>query len=94
MEYHSYLHAAMPHVEKLADFLVLPRLPIYSLTSPGAIDGGEACIAVLKLEIWRTYGFTDASLGHVDCLWSVTRKRKYGGTKREANATRSILKDT
>jgi hypothetical protein len=40
----------MPHVKKLADFLVL-LLPIDPLTSPGTIQGGLACITVLELEI-------------------------------------------
>jgi hypothetical protein len=62
----------MPHVEQLADFLVL-LLPIYSLTSPGTIAGGLACIAELELENWRSYGSTDdAALGH-DCCWSRVR---------------------
>jgi hypothetical protein len=40
----------MPHVEKLADFLVL-LLPIFPLTSLGAIQGGLASSAIQKLEI-------------------------------------------
>jgi hypothetical protein len=40
----------MPHVEKLAECLVL-LLPVLPLTSPGTIHGGLACIAVLELEI-------------------------------------------
>jgi hypothetical protein len=56
----------MPHVEKLADFLV-PRLPIFSLTSFGTIQSGLASSTVLELEIRRCYGAADdAALGH-DC---------------------------
>jgi hypothetical protein len=56
-----HLHASVPHVEKLADLLVL-RLPIFLLTSPGAIEGGLALTAVLQC-----YNSTDdAGLGH-DC---------------------------
>jgi hypothetical protein len=40
----------MPHVEKLAYFLVL-LLPIFPLTSLGAIQGGLALSAVLELDI-------------------------------------------
>jgi hypothetical protein len=54
----------MPHVEKLANLLVLP-LPIYSLTSPGTIAGGKARITIVELEIWRSHGSTHgAALGH------------------------------
>jgi hypothetical protein len=57
----------MPHVEKLADKLVLPLLPIDLLTSLGTIQGGLAGSAVPELEIRRCYGATDdAALGH-DC---------------------------
>jgi hypothetical protein len=45
-----HLHVSMPHVEKLADFLVL-RLPIFLLTSNGTIRGGLAYTAVLELDI-------------------------------------------
>ena len=59
----------MSHVEKRADLLVL-LLPIYSLTSPGTIDGGLACITVLELKSRRIYGFADdAAPGH-DCCSS------------------------
>jgi hypothetical protein len=40
----------MPHVEKLANFLVL-ILAIFPLTKPGTIQGGLASSAVLELEI-------------------------------------------
>jgi hypothetical protein len=40
----------MPHIEMLADLLVL-FLPIFSLTSLGTIQGGLALSAVLELEI-------------------------------------------
>ena len=64
-----HLHATMPDVEKLADFLVL-LLPIDLLTSLGTIHGGLACSAVLELEIRRCYDATDdAALGH-GCWWS------------------------
>jgi hypothetical protein len=55
----------MPHVEKLADFLVLP--PILSLTIPGTINGGLAYRAV---EIRRCLGFAGGAppAGH-DCCW-------------------------
>jgi hypothetical protein len=59
----------MPHVEELADFLV-PLLPIYPLTSPGTIQGGQALIAVLELELRRRFDSTDdAALLHDRC-WS------------------------
>jgi hypothetical protein len=44
------LHVSMPHVEKLADLLVL-LLPIFSLTSPGTIHGGLASSAVLDQDL-------------------------------------------
>jgi hypothetical protein len=53
-----HLHVSMPHVEKLADLLVLLP-PILSLTSFGTIQGGLACSAELELEIWRCLGSTD-----------------------------------
>jgi hypothetical protein len=63
-----HLHVSVPHVEKLADFLVL-LLPIYPLTSPGTIHGGLALIAVLELKIRRCYGAAgDAALGHHCCF--------------------------
>jgi hypothetical protein len=53
MDFSLYLHASMPHVEKLADFLVL-LLPIFvSLTSLGTIHGGLACSAVREEVILR-----------------------------------------
>jgi hypothetical protein len=61
----------MPHVEKLADLLVL-RLPIYLHTSLGTIHGGLALSAVVELDIRRCYSFADdatKTLGH-DCCWS------------------------
>jgi hypothetical protein len=45
-------HIFVPHVEKLADFLVL-LLPIFPLTSLGTIHGGLLCSAVLELNIQR-----------------------------------------
>jgi hypothetical protein len=66
-----HLPASMPHVEKLADLLVLPLLPIDPLTSPGTIHGGLACSTVLELEIRRSYDATyDAALVHDHCCWS------------------------
>jgi hypothetical protein len=63
------LPVSTPHVEKLADFLVLP-FPIYPLASPGTIHGGLAYIAVLEHDVRRCNGATyDTALGH-DCLWS------------------------
>jgi hypothetical protein len=54
----------MPHVETLADFPVL-ILPIFPLTSPGAVQGRLALIAVLELELRRCYNAADdAALGH------------------------------
>jgi hypothetical protein len=62
-----HLPVSMPHVEKLADFLVL-LLPIFPLTSLGTIRCGLAYIAVPELEIWRLYGAAnDAALGHDRC---------------------------
>jgi hypothetical protein len=61
-----HLHVSMPHVEKLADLLVL-LFPIFPLTSLGTIRGGLASSTVLELELRRRYGATDdAALGH-DC---------------------------
>jgi hypothetical protein len=66
------LHVSMPHVEKLADLLVL-LLPIFPLTSLGTVQGGLALSAVLELKIRRCYGATDdAGLGH-DCCWGGVR---------------------
>jgi hypothetical protein len=57
---------SMPHVEKLADFLVL-LFPVFPLTSLGTVQGRLAYSAVLELEIRRCYGSAyDAALGH-DC---------------------------
>jgi hypothetical protein len=61
----------MPHVEKLADFLVLT--PIFPLTSPGTINGRLACSAVLELEIRRCFGFTDVAAHRHDCCLSGVR---------------------
>jgi hypothetical protein len=58
----------MPHVEKLADFLVL-LLPIFLLTSLGTIRGGLALSAVHKLEIRRCSGFTVSAAPEHDCCW-------------------------
>ena len=59
-----HLLVSMPHVKKLADFLVL-LLPIYPLTGPGTIQGGLAYSAVLELDIRQCLGATDdAALGH------------------------------
>jgi hypothetical protein len=41
------LPVSMPHVEMLAEFLVL-GFPIFSLTSLGTIQGGLACSTVLE----------------------------------------------
>jgi hypothetical protein len=72
MDFTPHLHVSMPHVEKLADFLV-PLLPIFPLTSLGTVQGGLAYSAVLELEIRRCYSFADdAALGH-DCCWSGVR---------------------
>jgi hypothetical protein len=67
-----YLHVSMPHVEKLADLLVL-RLPIFSLTSLGAIQRGLALSAVLELELRRCSSSTDDAVLRHDCAWSGTR---------------------
>jgi hypothetical protein len=58
----------MPHVEKLADLLVLLP-PIYLLTSRGTIQGGLAYRAVLELEIRRLVGSTDDAAPEHDCCW-------------------------
>ena len=50
MDVSMYLHASMPHVEKLADLLVL-LLQIFPLTSLGTIHGGLACSAVQEQDI-------------------------------------------
>ena len=50
MDVSMYLHASMPHVEKLADLPVL-LLPIFPLTSLGTIQSGLTLGAVLELEI-------------------------------------------
>jgi hypothetical protein len=58
------LHVAMPHVEKLADLLVL-LLPIFPLTSLGTVQGRLAPSTVLEHDIRRCYDATDdAALGH------------------------------
>jgi hypothetical protein len=54
----------MPHVEKLADLLVM-LLSIFLLTSPGTIQGGLASSAVLEAVIQRCYGSAvDTAHGH------------------------------
>jgi hypothetical protein len=58
----------MPHVEKLADFLVLLP-PILLLTSLGTIQGGLAYSAVLELEIRRRSDFADYAAPEHDCCW-------------------------
>ena len=60
-----HLHVSMPHVEQLADLLVL-LLPIYLLTSLGTIQGGLTCSAVLELEARGCLGCADdaAPEGH------------------------------
>jgi hypothetical protein len=60
----------MPHVEQLADFLVL-LLPILLLTSLGTIQGGLAYITVLELEMGRCFYLADdvATPKH-GCCWS------------------------
>jgi hypothetical protein len=64
-----YLHVSMPHVEKLADFLVqLP--PIFPLTSLGTIQSGLACSAVLELEIRRCFGLADDAAPERHDCWS------------------------
>jgi hypothetical protein len=67
-----HLHISMPHVDKLADFLVL-LLPIFSLTILGTVQGGLALSAVLELEIRRSNGATDDTALRHDCCWSVVR---------------------
>jgi hypothetical protein len=65
----------MPHVEKLADLLVL-RLPIFLLARPGTIHGGLAYSAVVEHDmIVRPFysSADDAAIGRHDCLlleWS------------------------
>ena len=60
----SHLHISTPHVDQLAELLVL-RLPIFPLTSLGTIHGGLASSAVHQHDIQRCYGATDdADLGH------------------------------
>jgi hypothetical protein len=66
----SHLHVPMPHVEKLADFLVLH--PIFPLTSLGAVQGGLAYGAVLELEIGQCYGLAVATTIRHYCAWSRT----------------------
>jgi hypothetical protein len=63
----SHLHASVSHVEKVADFLV-PRPPIFLLTSRGTIHGGVAFIAVPDMGTRRCYGVAHdaAARGH-DC---------------------------
>ena len=61
-----HLHTSMPHVEKLADLLVL-LLPILPLTSLGTIHGRLACSAVQELEIQRFFDSTDDAAPEYDC---------------------------
>jgi hypothetical protein len=70
MDSSPHLHASMPHVDKLADFLVL-ILPICLLANLGTVQGGLASSAVLELNIWRCFGSADdaAPEGH-DCCWN------------------------
>jgi hypothetical protein len=68
MEVIAHLHVSMPHVEKLAHFLVLLP-PIFPLTVPGTIQGGLACGAVLELDIWRCEGFAADATPEHDCWW-------------------------
>jgi hypothetical protein len=49
------LHVSVPHVEMLADVLML-LLPIFPLTSPGPIQSGLATTAVLELNGSKTKG--------------------------------------
>jgi hypothetical protein len=73
MGLNPHLQVSMPNIEKLAYFLVL-ILPIFPLTSPGAVQGRLALIAVLELEIRRCYDATDdAALGH-DSIGVGTRR--------------------
>jgi hypothetical protein len=53
-----HLHVSMPHVEKLADFLVMLP-PIFPLVSLGTAQGGLAYSVELELEILRCYGSAD-----------------------------------
>jgi hypothetical protein len=59
----------MPHVEKLADFLVLLP-PIFPLTSLGTIQGGLAYSAV---EIRRCCGSAGDAAPEHDYFWSGVR---------------------
>jgi hypothetical protein len=70
----------MTHVEKLADLLVL-LLPIFPLTSFGAIQGGPAYSAVLELEIRRLFGSTDNAAPEHDSFWSEVRGVYCNGCK-------------
>jgi hypothetical protein len=71
MHVNTSLHVSVPHVEKLAYFLVLLLLPIFPLTSLGTVlQGGLATSAVLELKLRRRFGSAeDAAVGH-DCCWS------------------------
>jgi hypothetical protein len=59
----------MPHVEKLAEFLVL-LTPIFLLTNFGTIQGGLASRTVLELEIRRCFDLADDAAPEHDCCWS------------------------
>jgi hypothetical protein len=68
------LHVSMPHIEKLAEFLVLLP-PILSLASLGTIQGGLARRTVLELEIRRCFDLADDAAFRHDCCWCVMRVR-------------------
>ena len=72
MDTSPHLHVSMPHVEKLADFLVL-LLPILPLTSLGTIQGGGLVASRStgpEHYIMRSCGSAyNAGLGH-DYYWS------------------------
>jgi hypothetical protein len=66
MDFITQLQVSMPHVEKLADFLVL-ILPIIPLASLGTIQSGLAFSAVLELKIRRCSSFADDAALGLDC---------------------------
>jgi hypothetical protein len=72
MDASPHLYGSMPHVEKLADFLVLVLPPIFSLTILGTIQCGLAYSAVLELNIRRCFGSTDVAVHDHDDAWSGT----------------------
>jgi hypothetical protein len=67
-----HLHVSVPHVEKLAEFLVL-LTPIFLLTSLGTIQGGLASRTELEMEIRRCYRFAAGAAPEHDCLWIEVR---------------------